>query len=890
MRFLKLPLYLLLCILALTSIPKAQISCGPDPSPFDFVSMGAGNFGGPGDTVNVPVNITNTLSIGALEILMEYDKRIVNPIITDSDFNINYGYQFDTISTDPLEIDTSIVVIDTSFTNYLDFDTTGGRMINPLNGTNPVYSLLVFEALENPSIDPNIGRLKVFINPLDFINLRSAIGAGEGAAFYIPFVVNPAAAHNATGNFRIYDVPIFDNSFPPNLISCAYSSYSDTTGDIGGFIRFTGQQGNFIVDTTNYICPTINSFSVSPSQIIVGQQATLSWDVADADSVIINNGVGSFTATTGSVNVNPASAASYTYTLTAYGSCPSTITANTTLTVNPIGSNNTPQFQSVAGAPFTISQGETVAFTVSATDADTDDILTLTATSLPNNANFSQSVGTGSVSGNFSFTPDINQSGTFTITFQVTDNNSPVPGTANLNVVINVEELQFDVLFTTSALGQKPVGGLKGKEAIYLPINMVTSQTVYGVQFDFLYNPLYFTVDSFVVTGRTVDYVIYDNIGQTPGNIKVVTFGLANEPVATVADTTAILYAVMSIDSNATPGDYPIYFENGWESVNPDPNVPSLELVVDSGVIQVDNPGDVNLDKRIDVADLVSVVASIIQNFTLSSRQFDVADIITNDTVNVFDLVGIVNLIYGIPINPSPTPLFDDERATINLVYNDLQVGGNEMLVINSETPVDLAAVEVDIEYDPTAISFKQPKLAADAQGMTIRYKDDAAGKMKILVHFNNPFSGELIDAGIAEMIEIEMTAKEDIRSGDKEQLKITLANFSTSSAAKVEVDGVDIPNTLPSSFFLSQNYPNPFNPTTRIDFAIESNQHVRLDVYNILGQLVNTLVDNSMPAGAHSIEWDATSSSGSRVASGVYLYRLTVENHSQSKKMLFLK
>ena len=316
-----------------------------------------------------------------------------------------------------------------------------------------------------------------------------------------------------------------------------------------------------------------------------------------------------------------------------------------------------------------------------------------------------------------------------------------------------------------------------------------------------------------------------------------------------------------------------------------------MELVVDSGVIQVDTPGDVNLDKRIDVADLVNIVASIINNFTLSERQFDVADVITNDTVDVFDLVGIVNLIFGIPLNPNPVaPLLEGETATIELAYSDLLPGGDEMIVVNSETPVDLAAVEVDIEYDPSSVVLGNPSLAADAQGMTIRYNDDKSGKMKVLVHFTNPYAGNRIESGYAEMIQIPLLAKEKIIAGNKEQLKITLANFSTDAAAKVEVDGVDTPTELPTSFSLAQNYPNPFNPTTTIEFSIASHKYVNLEIYNILGQQVKSLIDKSMPAGAYSIDWDATNRQGGRVASGVYLYRLTVDDNTQSKKMLLLK
>jgi hypothetical protein len=119
---------------------------------------------------------------------------------------------------------------------------------------------------------------------------------------------------------------------------------------------------------------------------------------------------------------------------------------------------------------------------------------------------------------------------------------------------------------------------------------------------------------------------------------------------------------------------------------------------------------------------------------------------------------------------------------------------------------------------------------------------------------------------------------------------------LSTSTAGKIEVDGVDAPS-LPSSFWLQQNYPNPFNPTTVIEFSIAPEQgssagvrDVTLDVYNVLGQKVRTLLNGKLAVGPHRIEWDATSASGERVASGIYLYRLQVGAESQTRKMVFLK
>ena len=98
------------------------------------------------------------------------------------------------------------------------------------------------------------------------------------------------------------------------------------------------------------------------------------------------------------------------------------------------------------------------------------------------------------------------------------------------------------------------------------------------------------------------------------------------------------------------------------------------------------------------------------------------------------------------------------------------------------------------------------------------------------------------------------------------------------------------VTDALPEDYSLSQNYPNPFNPTTDIDFALPADSRVSLEVYNVLGQRVITLVDRELPAGNHTVTWDGNSSDGGQVSSGVYFYRISANNFSETKKMMLLK
>ena len=105
-----------------------------------------------------------------------------------------------------------------------------------------------------------------------------------------------------------------------------------------------------------------------------------------------------------------------------------------------------------------------------------------------------------------------------------------------------------------------------------------------------------------------------------------------------------------------------------------------------------------------------------------------------------------------------------------------------------------------------------------------------------------------------------------------------------------IEVGVEDDPSTVPTGFSLSNNYPNPFNPTTTIKYSVPSSENVRLVVYNMLGEEVKTLVNSEQGMGSYTVTWDGTSNMGSKVASGMYIYRLTAGKLVQSKKMILMK
>lgn len=115
------------------------------------------------------------------------------------------------------------------------------------------------------------------------------------------------------------------------------------------------------------------------------------------------------------------------------------------------------------------------------------------------------------------------------------------------------------------------------------------------------------------------------------------------------------------------------------------------------------------------------------------------------------------------------------------------------------------------------------------------------------------------------------------------------ITNLWADPSLKLKYDttvGVEkVKEEIPESFSLYQNYPNPFNPTTTIKFTLPAQSIVKLNVYNALGQLVETLINREMNSGYHEIEFNA-----SDLASGIYLYQLQAGEYVSVKKMILLK
>jgi hypothetical protein len=241
------------------------------------------------------------------------------------------------------------------------------------------------------------------------------------------------------------------------------------------------------------------------------------------------------------------------------------------------------------------------------------------------------------------------------------------------------------------------------------------------------------------------------------------------------------------------------------------------------------------------------------------------------------------------------TPSVENWRVGLKLEANDLVDGSNTVGVRPG------ASDGADM-YDAP-----EPPLAPDGVRLALRLPGDESGLRR--ADYRAPFgdgaeweivfskaSGRVFSATGLEQIPKEMEAWLIMDVGTTVKLtgQATVSVPNDVKTARLLIGTHDfitkgVTDVLPDDFALSQNFPNPFNPSTSIRFALPKAGHVKIEVFNVLGQRVTTLLDQPMPAGYHTAVWDGTSSR-KQVASGVYFYRLVTEVYQASRKMMLLK
>lgn len=119
----------------------------------------------------------------------------------------------------------------------------------------------------------------------------------------------------------------------------------------------------------------------------------------------------------------------------------------------------------------------------------------------------------------------------------------------------------------------------------------------------------------------------------------------------------------------------------------------------------------------------------------------------------------------------------------------------------------------------------------------------------------------------------------------------LILKDFSVNQEVNLQATArIKLVKKVPEQFFLTQNYPNPFNPTTRIKYGLPKDEQVRFEIFNIVGQVVLTVMDKRQEAGYYDLEWNGTDHNGRNVPTGVYFIRMKAGQFLQVRKLTVLR
>jgi len=235
----------------------------------------------------------------------------------------------------------------------------------------------------------------------------------------------------------------------------------------------------------------------------------------------------------------------------------------------------------------------------------------------------------------------------------------------------------------------------------------------------------------------------------------------------------------------------------------------------------------------------------------------------------------------GMDIAFSLYPLGDAREAAANM-------GEVEFVVFHGATDaptVDVLARGVGPIVDDLTYGYYTDYLAVPAAGyiLDITPGDDS---LTIVASYDVDLSG--LGGGAAVVFASGFLTPADDQDGAAFGLFAALPNGTVVEfpvyTEMTGLDGSDTPEITVN------NYPNPFNPTTTISYNLPQAGHVTLEVYNVAGQKVRTLVDQHQDAGRQSIIWDGKDEYSSQVASGIYFYRIDTEDFSSTRKMVLLK
>lgn len=292
---------------------------------------------------------------------------------------------------------------------------------------------------------------------------------------------------------------------------------------------------------------------------------------------------------------------------------------------------------------------------------------------------------------------------------------------------------------------------------------------------------------------------------------------------------------------------------------------------------------------------------SVASDFAAASVLADVA--VGRDTLANLNLGAVDAILAGAGVNVGDTVrVYHRANATDGIAVTEgmsatvwLVRGVVNTPPTSAEITVPANATEITIQGDPSAPFVPRWSESTDADGDNVTYT------WQLSTTFDFQESSILVEvANLAtEQIDLDVQTVADVldAAGAEVGVPVTLYHRAQATDGKATTNGIaksvilvrgtltNIGEELPVEFGLDQNYPNPFNPVTTISYQVAESRMVSVNIYDMLGRKVATLVNEVQPAGSYNISFDAA-----RLSTGIYIYRMVSGDFVQTRKMTLMK
>lgn len=313
--------------------------------------------------------------------------------------------------------------------------------------------------------------------------------------------------------------------------------------------------------------------------------------------------------------------------------------------------------------------------------------------------------------------------------------------------------------------------------------------------------------------------------------------------------------------------------------------------------------GDANQDGRVDVGDLVTIVNFILGRVEFTVTQKLVAEKQVDGEINIADVVALINQILGLTpsVVASDKGIVPSGRADVSLLTGE-SAGQTVSVVLSLNSAVPVAGLQVELEYDPARLQLGQPEAVGRGSGLTLDYHDD--GRKLLILAYAARSGG--IPGGDGPVIRIPV-----LLSSEGEELSATSPTLGRvlvvdPQGGVLETGGrVEFLSVSAGAVQISSNRPNPLTPQTGTRFSVniveppssgigpltaslvQGTLPVSINIYNVRGQLIRRLFNDSLPPGEHSFEWDARGERGGIVSAGLYFCQVVAGSTRETLRMI---